>query len=106
MPDLFLSGHAHSYQRYTREMSLAGNALQIPYVVAGIGGINDQSVPTATGQQTGDHIFVKSRKGYGYLLISVSATTIEGTMYSVDPNTTARSAFETFTVDLTRSIVS
>jgi Calcineurin-like phosphoesterase len=106
MPDLFLSGHAHSYQRYTREISLAGKALQIPYVVAGIGGINDQAVPTATGQQTGDHIFVKSLKGYGYLLISVSATTIKGTMYSVDPNTTAKSAFETFTVDLTRSIVS
>lgn len=106
MPDLFLSGHAHSYQRYTREVSLAGKALQIPYVVAGVGGINDQAVPKATGQKTGDHIFVKSLKGYGYLLITVSATTIKGTMYSVDPNTMAKSAFETFTVDLTRSVVS
>jgi hypothetical protein len=106
MPDLFLSGHSHSYQRYTRELTLAGRALQIPYVVAGIGGINDQAVPAATGQKNGDHIFVKSLKGYGYLLLQVSATTLEATMYSVDPNTQARSAFESFTIDLIRNTVS
>src|SRR5260370_18677168 len=35
MPDLFLSGHAHSYQRYTREMNFGGKAMQVGYVVAG-----------------------------------------------------------------------
>lgn len=106
MPDLFLSGHAHSYQRYTREITLSGKALQIPFVVVGTGGISEQAVPKATGQKTGDHIFVKSLKSYGYLLITVSATTIKGTMYSVDTNTTAKSAFETFTLDLIHNTVS
>jgi predicted phosphodiesterase len=106
MPDLFLSGHAHSYQRYTRELTLAGRSLQIPYIVAGTGGINDQAVPAATGQKTADHIFVKSLKGYGYLLLEVSVTTIRGTMFAVDPNTHARSTFETFAVDLARNTVS
>ncbi len=105
MPDLFLSGHAHSYQRYTRELSLGGRALQIAYVVAGTGGINDQAVPPAAGQKTGDHTFVKSLKGYGYLLLEVSAASIQGTMFAVDPNTHAKTTFETFSVDLKSSTV-
>ena len=106
MPDIHLSGHAHSYQRYTREVEFSGRALEIPYVVAGTGGINDQAVPTATGQKTGDHTFVKSLKGYGYLLIKVTAASIQATMYSVDPNTHVKSKFESFSVDLINNTVS
>ncbi len=72
MPDMFLSGHAHSYQRYTRELTVNARPLQIPYIVAGTGGINDQAVPQAAGQKTGDHTFLKSMKGYGCLLVEVS----------------------------------
>jgi Calcineurin-like phosphoesterase. len=100
LPDLFLSGHAHSYQRYTREMTFEGRTFQIPYVVAGTGGINDQAVPEATGQKTGDHTFVSSYKGYGYVHITVDTTTIRTTMFSVDKDTSARSVVESFTVDL------
>jgi hypothetical protein len=106
MPDLFLSGHAHSYQRYTRELNIGGKAMQIPYVVVGTGGINDQAVPQATGQKTGDHTFVKSMKGYGYLLIQIDTGTITGTMFAVDPNTKVKSVFEKFTVTLTTNRVS
>jgi hypothetical protein len=106
MPDLFLSGHAHSYQRYTRELNIGGKAVQIPYVVVGTGGINDQAVPQATGQKTGDHTFVKSMKGYGYLLIQIDTGTITGTMFAVDPNTKVKSVFEKFTVTLTTNRVS
>ena len=106
MPDLFLSGHAHSYQRYTRELNIGGKAMQIPYVVVGTGGINDQAVPQATGQKTGDHTFVKSMKGYGYLLIQIDTATITGTMFAVDPNTKAKSLFEKFTVTLATNRVS
>ncbi len=105
MPDLFLSGHSHSYQCSTRELTLAGRALQIPYLVVGTGGINDQAVPPATGQKAGDHTFVKSLKGYGYLLVEVSAASIHATMFAVDPNTHTRSKFEDFTVDLSRNTV-
>jgi Calcineurin-like phosphoesterase len=106
MPDMFLSGHAHSYQRYTRELSVNGRALQIPYIVAGTGGINDQAVPQATGQKTGDHTFVKSMKGYGYLLVEVSNSQITTTMYAVDPTTGAKSAFDTVSVILATNRIS
>jgi hypothetical protein len=105
MPDLYLSGHAHSYQRYTRTVALQGKALQIPYVVAGTGGISDQTVPKATGQKTGDHTFVKSFMGYGYVLVEVSAKTIKGTVFQVDPVARSKKLFETFTVDLKKGTV-
>lgn len=106
MPDLFLSGHAHSYQRYTRQPgSHAG--LQIPYIVAGTGGINDQVIIPATGQVSGDHTFVKSLQGYGYLLVKVAgaadektATTLTVTMYQVDPTSQKKSQYDQVTVTL------
>jgi hypothetical protein len=98
MPDLFLSGHAHSFQRYTRFVSLAGRPMEIPYIVAGTGGISDQAVPAATGARTGDHPFVKSRKGYGYLLVSVTTTQLTAKFVAVDGQT--RSDFDAVTVDL------
>ena len=105
MPDLFLSGHAHSYQRYTRRVNFGGQTIEIPYVVAGTGGINDQAVPKATGQVTGDHTFVSSFKGYGYVLVTVNSTTIKATMYGVDHNTNTRSVVESFTLDLKKNVV-
>lgn len=105
MPDMFLSGHAHSYQRYTRNVTFAGKQLQIPYLVVGIGGINDQAVRPAHGETTGDHTYVSSFKGYGYMLVQVSQTTITGTAYQVDPNTGSRTRFEQFSVNLQTSKV-
>jgi hypothetical protein len=101
MPDMFLSGHAHSYQRYTRELTFDGRPLQIPHIVAGTGGINDQAVPQATGQKTGDHTFVRSMKGYGYLLIEVSNSNLTTTMFAVDQTTKAKTTYDKVTVDLT-----
>ena len=105
MPDLYLSGHAHSYQYYLREpASHAG--LQIPYVVAGTGGINDQAIATATGKKDGDHTFLKSLQGYGYLLVEVSApdkktaSGITVTMFQVDPTSTHKSQYHQVTVNL------
>jgi hypothetical protein len=105
MPDMYLSGHAHSYQRYTREVTLAGRQMEIPYVVVGTGGINDQAVKPATGAKTGDHTYVSSFKGYGYMLLDVSADAITGTVFEVDPTTQAKTQFEQFTVDLQASTV-
>lgn len=105
MPDLYLSGHAHSYQRYTRE-PVSHPGLQIPYIVAGTGGINDQVIVPANGQKTGDHAFVKSRQGYGYLLVDVSApdnktaATITVTMFQVDPTNNRKSQYDQVSVNL------
>ena len=106
MPDMFLSGHAHSYQRYTRNVTIGGTAMEIAYVVAGTGGINDQAVKEASGQVDGDHTYVKSYKGYGYLLMEVNASTIQGTMFGVDKDSGAKSTVETFKVDLIHHTVS
>lgn len=105
MPDLYLSGHAHSYQRYTRDVTINGKQMEIPYVVVGTGGINDQAVPPATGTKTGDHTYVSSFKGYGYMLVEVSNHTITGTVFQVNQTTGATTQFEQFTVDLQTSTV-
>jgi hypothetical protein len=70
-PDAVIAGRSHTYQRYTRTVSIAGKQSPVPYVVAGCGGHNDEAVRVATGQITGDHTFVKSTRGYGYLDIVV-----------------------------------
>ena len=70
-PDALIAGHSHTYQRYTRAVTIAGKQAQVPYVVAGCGGHNDQAVGVATGQPTGDHTFAKSTRGYGYLNVLV-----------------------------------
>jgi len=100
MPDMYLSGHAHSYQRYTREITAGGRALQIPYLVAGTGGISDQAVLQANKQKTGDHIFEKSLMGFGYLLVEASKTTLTATMFEVNTTTKAKSQFDQVRVDL------
>jgi hypothetical protein len=74
MPDLFLAAHSHTYQRYTRRLTIGGHQLSIPFIVAGIGGYAAQPIPQATGQVSGDHTFEYSRQGYGYLLIDVNQT--------------------------------
>lgn len=105
MPDLYLSGHAHSYQRYTREPATHAG-LQIPYIVAGTGGINDQVITAAGGQKTGDHTFVKSLQGYGYLLVHVSApdkksaATMTVTMFQVDPTSNRKSQYDQVAINL------
>jgi hypothetical protein len=72
-PDAVISGHEHNYQRHTRHR----NGRQIPFIVAGSGGHNDSHIDEATGQQTGDHSFDKSFKGFGYLLITASRATLQ-----------------------------
>jgi hypothetical protein len=111
MPDMYLSGHAHSYQRYTRELTFGGKALQIPYIVAGTGGINDQAIIAGNGVKTGDHIFVKSLQGYGYLLIGAKAgaggntATLTATMFQVNTTTKQKSQYDQVTVNLATNTV-
>ena len=100
MPDLFLSGHAHSYQRYTRRLAFNGKNLSIPYIVCGIGGFNAQAIAPANGQVTGDHSYDKSHHGYGYLLIEISKTQVSVKGVGVTPDTKARQEFDTVTVNL------
>ena len=93
-PDLFLSGHAHSYQRYARKMSVDGTEKQIPFIVAGTGGVGEQAVPAASGQTVGDATFVKSYKGYGFLTLTASKGTINAEYFSVDVSNGSRTSID------------
>ena len=83
-PDAFLSGHAHNYQRYTRRM----NGKQVPYIVAGTGGIGTQKVAEATGQpiDTDSQVtYEVSIQSHGYLMVSVSADQLRIEFWEPDP---------------------
>jgi len=102
-PDLFLSGHAHNYQRYTRRI----NQKQVPYIVAGTGGISPQEVPAASGQVVDpvNHVtFDAAHESYGYLLLSVSKSKIKIEFWVLNPPD--HKAFETIAVDLSTGTVS
>jgi len=86
-PNLFLSGHAHNYQRYTRR--IAGK--QIPYVVAGTGGMPPQPVIPASGQPVEGSpgvTYEAAVSALGYLYITASLQQIEIEFWQLGPNRT------------------
>lgn len=75
LPDLFLSAHAHNYQRYTRAL----NGKKITYIVGGTGGMPPQPVPDASGQPTGSGHQVTydgALKSLGYLYVTITKSEI------------------------------
>jgi predicted phosphodiesterase len=113
-PDVFLSGHSHTYQRWTREIPWNGGTTQIPYIVAGIGGHADQAIVPADGSTIDGAKFEYSRQGYGYLLVETDGATITVRAYGVDGQSgtrtdgtpTSTDDFDHVTVDLkTRRMV-
>jgi hypothetical protein len=76
LPDLFLSAHAHNYQRYTRTIG----SKKIPYIVAGTGGMNPQPVPQASGQPFGagqQVTYDGALQSLGHLYVTISAKEIQ-----------------------------
>ena len=85
MPDAHLSGHSHSYQRYTRKIG-AG----IPYVVAGVGGHSSTTAPDATGQPIADGTYdcaypvkATTSSGYGYVRLTVTPSSLKIDFYAL-----------------------
>jgi len=103
-PDIFFSGHAHSYQRYTRFIKNASLDLQVPFLVVGCGGHGDQPVQPASHQRQGDLKYEMSYRGYGYSLIAASASKLDVTFYSVANG--AKHQTDAFSLDLASSRVS
>ena len=108
MPDMYLSGHAHSYQRYTRDVSFGGRTMEIPYVVAGTGGIRRPGCRGCNRAKDRRHAYFRKNPSKVSATCSspVDSTTIKSTMFAVDKDTSATSTVESFTVDLKRNIVS
>jgi len=71
-PDLFLSGHAHNYQRFLRK----AQGKQTPFLVNGCLGHGAQAVKPPDGTETNGTTYVKAVECYGFLRITVSAAKI------------------------------
>ncbi len=109
-PDAVLSGHAHNYQRYSRNMALNGNVKAIPYIVVGTGGFAIQPAPSGIGHSVDDVTYVNGsppkglvqsnlpRTGYGYLTVKARKKSLAFTFTIVQGN--HRQPFETVTVPL------
>jgi hypothetical protein len=71
LPDLFLSAHAHNYQRYTRHLG----GRKISYIVTGTGGMPPQPVPDASGQPSSaahEVTYDAALKSLGYLYVTIT----------------------------------
>jgi 3',5'-cyclic AMP phosphodiesterase CpdA len=96
-PDAFLSGHAHNYQLHIRHVE----SRQIPYFVAGTGGMRPQKVPPATGQPTDGTngvTYEKAVASLGYLFVTVSARQLKVEFWELGEEHIK--PFNTVTVDL------
>lgn len=95
-PDLFLSGHAHNYQAYTRSL----NGRTVPYIVVGTGGMPPQPVIAASGTPVGpDLTYDAAVASYGYLFVTISSKQLKTEFWQLGQQHTQ--AFHTITVDLT-----
>jgi hypothetical protein len=120
-PHVFLSGHAHNYQRYTRSVNFGGKAFTVPFVVCGDGGHNVVPMVQSRGGVTpadpapGANVsyldvkpavpatrLVLSRfdhTHYGYLRITANAKQLRIDFHPVS-TTTPAPAIDSVTVDL------
>jgi hypothetical protein len=114
-PDLYLSGHAHLYERYTR--TLAGK--QIPYVVAGMGGYYNlpglkpgkhppKPQPASGTDASGNplRLEIYDDTNFGFLRMTVSPKSIIGEFITVDPSSGKTATGDSFTLDLSGEKVS
>jgi hypothetical protein len=102
LPDAFFSAHAHSYQRYTRRIG----GKQIPYYVAGTGGIATQKTPAATGQPadaSNQTTYDAAVQSMGYMFVTVSATQLKTEFWQFGEHHTT--PFDPVTVDLTTHLL-
>ncbi len=99
-PDLVLSGHAHLYQRFTRQV----NGRQIPYIVAGSGGhlLREprSGLPAAPADFGNYRLEVNPIFELGYLTVTVSLADKPPTL-AVEFNSQAENpTHDSFTLDL------
>jgi hypothetical protein len=111
-PDAILSGHAHNYQRFTREVTFNGKAMQIPYLVAGNGGHNITPLKTGGNRRPvqtplrgrtdasteTEHSLRQYFNGFGHLYITVTKKVL--TIDLIGTKTQSSEAVDSVTVDL------
>jgi hypothetical protein len=83
-PDMWISGHSHSYQRYERDVALNGKISKIPFVVCGVGGYGLQHAKDRRGEMTDDRVLKANYSEYGYLTLKASLTKLTCAFFTVD----------------------
>ena len=110
-PHAVLSGHAHNYQRYTRQRR---DGTEIPYIICGNGGHNVQKLQAAAGQalrvpqvlqtQTADDDAVTFESyddtNYGYLRIIVDTQQLRIEYHPASDGVAAKTPDDSVTIDL------
>jgi len=91
VPDLVFAAHVHNYQRFTRDQ----NGRQVPYLVVGDGGYHNlhrvshsvvdypHDPPFALPVDAGVTFETYCDDQYGYLILDVTRTAIQGDFYAV-----------------------
>jgi hypothetical protein len=111
-PDAVFSGHAHVYQRFTRLVPFAGGTMQVPYIVAGMGGhgpiqpvkpnFERQQVRTPLRGRSPngveDHSLRQYFNGFGHLLVTVTKHVL--TIDLIGTKTQTHHSVDSVTVDL------
>jgi hypothetical protein len=112
LPDAVLSGHAHNYQRFTREVTHGGATVQIPFLVSGCGGHHIEPMkprpdrkpvrtPLAGKALASGRAGASLRQyfnGFGHLYITVTKQIL--TIDLMGTKTHANAAVDSVTVDL------
>jgi hypothetical protein len=121
-PHVFLSGHAHNYQRFSRMVQLASQTYEVPFIICGDGGHNVNRLVQATKGQpaqepeygtdvsyldpkptvTSKGLILKhyDDQNYGYLRITVDAQTLKIGFNQVGKSSIPQSRTDMVTVDL------
>jgi hypothetical protein len=116
-PDAILSGHAHNYQRFTREISVNGTMVQVPYVVAGCGGHNITPLKPRADRRPvrtplrgrsvapghSDNSLRQYFNGYGHLVVTATKRVL--TIDLIGTKTGTGDAVDSVTVDLASSTI-
>ena len=109
MPDVVLAAHSHNYQRYTRSLKFGGKDIQVPYIVAGMGGRGIGPVKAGDGSVVtdpiGSHTFNNSFVGYGYLTVTVDKNKLSVDVIQVDHLDGTKKPYETINVDLNTNVM-
>jgi Calcineurin-like phosphoesterase len=121
-PHAFISGHAHNYQRYTRELTFLGQEIDVPFVVCGNGGhaanplvrsrrgqpslepVNGSRVDylevNPAVQVTGLILEKYDDRNYGYLRISANKEQLRIGFHQVTDQSILQSRYDLVTVSL------
>jgi len=106
LPDLVISGHAHLYERFQRDV----NGIKLPYIIAGCGGYNLSPFGKASDpnvkvppSMSGDPSLQAYFKTFGYMKIKVTADQLAVIFNSIDANYGA--ACDSILIDLKTHVV-